>query len=462
LTAADRPQPARLERDKEKDRQLVGKVVAGKYKVLEVLGQGGFGTVFLVEMTTGIVGDRLAMKILPRELSENPLFREQFLNEIRTAMKLVDKHIVQIRDVGVLEGDELAEKGGLLYYTMDHVRGKTLAQILRETGPLPPPRAMRIVRRILPALVTAHANGIIHRDLKPANVMVETTDAGKDNVRVLDFGIARAVGDDEAGAAAASGSQRPRSFAGSPYYMPPEQFTGSEMGFYTDLYSVGVILYECLTGERPYQGSTPQEVYNAIKRGPPVPVEELAPGVRAFPGLAELVAKALERNPEKRHQSAKEFYDEINAIIGGKPDTAGEPTVASPADGPRGGAAGTRSGPVRRPGFAAPGRRGPARRRIERDAFVARGRRHRPPGRGRRRSRGDRLPGRTPQGARHAAGAASRGRDGRGKLRRLARRRKRARGGAQGIGSGEHGRLGAHAGEREGAVSPGGRCRAQR
>ena len=345
MKGTDRQQLPQSGRDKQRDRRLVGEVVAGKYKVLNVLGQGGFGTVFLVEMTTGIVGDRLAMKILPREFSHNDVFREQFLNEIRVAMKMVDKQIVQIRDVGVLD-DVTGENEGLLYYTMDYVEGRSLAQILAQDGPLTVPRALRIVRRILPALRTAHNAGIIHRDLKPANVMVETDESGNDQVRVLDFGIATAI-DAEANSAPPEpepivtgkpGPREKRKLAGSPHYMPPEQFKSREMGFYTDLYSVGVILYECITGRRPYEGRSPQEIYNAMRSGPPARIDELAPDVHAYPGLSDLVMKALERNPQKRFQTAKEFYEDLVPVISGTGTGAGTTTTGASAPSPGGGA----------------------------------------------------------------------------------------------------------------------------
>jgi hypothetical protein len=299
-----------LGRNRAEELGLVGQTIAGKYKVLEVLGQGGFGTVFLVEIVAGMVGQKLAMKVLPREFCRNALLRGQFLNEIRVAMKMVNKYIVQIRDVGDTED-------GLLYYTMDYIAGRSLAQILREELKLSVVRTLRIALRVLHAIDTAHGAGIIHRDLKPGNIMIQEEN-GKETARVLDFGIATALGKEPA---------EQKGFAGSPYYMPPEQFLGTEMGFYTDLYAVGVILYECITGQKPYRGSTPQEIYNNIKRSPPQPVEEMAPEVLAFPGLAEMLMRALERNPEKRFQSAKEFFEQVTAILSRGPN----PTAAAPA-----------------------------------------------------------------------------------------------------------------------------------
>ncbi|MCH2367081.1 MAG: serine/threonine protein kinase, partial [Planctomycetes bacterium] len=330
MAASESPKEPKLKRDKSRDRELLGTVVAGKYKVLDILGQGGFGSVFVVEMTSGIIGDRLAMKMLPAEFSQDNMLREQFLNEIRVAMKMVDAHIVQIRDVGTTEG-ELEKGGGLLYYTMDYVDGKTLAQLIKQEGTLSIWRTLRIARRLLPALKVAHGAGIIHRDLKPANIIVEGV-GEKEIPRILDFGIATAViSDTELDNSLEGGLKGKKGFVGSPYYMPPEQFQGVEMGFYTDLYSLGVIIYECLTGQRPYTGKTAKEVYKKIKQGSPIPVDELQPSVGKVPGLTEMVMKSLERNPEKRFQSAKEFFESLSKVMSGKSEEAAPAKVKKAA-----------------------------------------------------------------------------------------------------------------------------------
>ncbi|MEM7230845.1 MAG: serine/threonine-protein kinase [Planctomycetota bacterium] len=303
-SAAEEPKPV-ARRDKAADRELLGQVVAGKYRVQEVLGQGGFGSVFLVELTSGIALDRLAMKVLPKQFSANQTLVDQFVNEIRLAMKMVSPNIVQVRDVGETED-------GQLYYTMDFAPGMSLSQLLKREKTLSPPRAMKIACRVLQALTTAHSGEVIHRDLKPANVMVDPGDG--DATKVLDFGIATVV--NQAGGGDGPPTKK-RGFVGSPHYMPPEQFLGTEMGFYTDLYSVGVILYQCLTGSKPYRGKTPQEIYNHLKSGPPQAVDELAPEVVNYDGLTEVVTRAIERNPEKRFQSAQDFLQSLQHVLDG-------------------------------------------------------------------------------------------------------------------------------------------------
>src|SRR5262249_2800583 len=152
--------------------------------------------------------------------------------------------------------------------------------------------------------------------------------SGKEVVRVLDLGIATATE-----AASELKQEKRKGFTGSPHYVPPEQFLGAEVGFYTDLYSVGVILYECITGQRPYPGGSAQEVFKNLKsRTPPRP-ETIAPEVLQYAGLSDLMLKALERNPEKRFQSAREFFDGVNSILlhGTAVETSLADSPASPA-----------------------------------------------------------------------------------------------------------------------------------
>lgn len=284
----------------------VGEVVVGKYKVLRVLGRGGYGTVYLVEITSGMVGQKLALKVLSREIDGDggaskeihDRVQRRFMNEIRVAMRLVNKYIIQIRDCG-------ATAEGLLYYTMDYSPGVTLSRVIKETGPLGIARSSLIVLRVLRGLFAAHDQGVIHRDLKPANIMVESG-GNKETVKILDFGIATAVQDQPA---------QPKTFIGSPYYMPPEQFVGEGFGEWSDLYSVGVVLYECLTGKRPYTGKSAREVYEAIMRGPAESPRKINSELNQCLGIVRVVTKALERSPENRYRDARDFFSDLNSAF---------------------------------------------------------------------------------------------------------------------------------------------------
>jgi eukaryotic-like serine/threonine-protein kinase len=323
-------------RDKSKDLALVGTTIAGKYRVIQLLGQGGFGSVFLVEIIAGMVGEKLALKLIPTEFCGDEKVKGQFLNEVRVAMRMVNKYIVQIRDVGETES-------GQLYYTMDYCPGTNLGELLKRDGKTTPPRAVSFGLRILDALKTAHAAGVIHRDLKPANVMVFSQDS-HETIRVLDFGIATAI------QAKSSGEN----FVGSPHYMPPEQFLNEELGFYTDTYSVGVILYECVTGQRPYRGRTAQEVYNDLKKRPATPPEEVNPALADYPELCRVISRSLERNPDLRYPTAKEMFAELKTSLDPKPEPAPAAAAApAPVGRRRRGAVSTaRGGASKAPGAA--------------------------------------------------------------------------------------------------------------
>ena len=314
MTTHQTPSPA-PQRDRSADLALIGTTIAAKYRVIELLGQGGFGSVFLVEIVAGMVGEKLALKLIPADLAGDEKIKAQFLNEIRVAMRMVNKYIVQIRDVG-----ETAE--GQLYYTMDYCPGETLGAIVKRDGAIDPARCLSMALRILDALKTAHAAGVVHRDLKPANVMV-FQQADRETVRVLDFGIATAI---------TAARTTKKGFVGSPHYMPPEQFLNEPLGFFTDTYAVGVILYECIAGKRPYQGRSAQEVYNDLKSRPATPLEEAAPDAAdAWPGLSDVVEKALERNPELRYQTSKDLFTDLKSVLDGSWASAHPEPAASKA-----------------------------------------------------------------------------------------------------------------------------------
>ncbi|MEM7231250.1 MAG: protein kinase, partial [Planctomycetota bacterium] len=289
-------------------KQFIGQTIADRYRIVDVLGKGGFGTVFLVEMLSGIVEDKLAMKVLRREFCEREELRAQFIQEIRIAMRMVDKHIAQIRDVGSTED-------GRIYYTMDYIPGRTLSDIVKSDGQLDPRRALQIISGILRAVVVSHKAGVVHRDLKPANVLVVERE-NHDEVFVLDFGIATAIDKEPS-------LQGYR--VGTAPYMPPEQIKNRDLGFYTDVYAVGVMLYRTIGGKVPYPGRTPDEVYETMKTSNRTPIGDLAPTVRDLPGLSDLIGEALRRHPKKRLSSAQEFYDRAQQILEGRGEVASPP-----------------------------------------------------------------------------------------------------------------------------------------
>ncbi len=225
---------------------LVGHVLDGKYTLISKLGEGGMGSVYLAEQAT--MGREVAIKVLRREFSQNRMAIKRFLREARAASKLAHPNTITVYDFG-------QSNDGLLYLVMEKLTGRPLADILDSDGSLPVERAVHILAQICDSLSEAHKNGITHRDLKPENIFIEEKVGNPDFVKVLDFGIAKMAGDETTTQATAAGM-----ICGTPAYMSPEQAMGKEIDGRSDIYALGVLLYEMLTNEKPFEGDTPMEV----------------------------------------------------------------------------------------------------------------------------------------------------------------------------------------------------------
>jgi eukaryotic-like serine/threonine-protein kinase len=254
----------------------------GDYEIVALLGAGGMGQVYKVRHS---ISDRLeAMKVVLPSRQDDSQLAERFEREIKVHASLNHPNIAALHTALWLEGR--------LLMIIEYVEGVSLANKLRQ-GPAPVGPGVDWISQVLRALAYAHAHGVIHRDVKPANIMI--TPAGV--VKLTDFGIARAVRD--------SGITRSGLAVGSLYYMSPEQIKGGAIDGRSDLYSVGVTLYEALTGKRPIEGESDYEIMNAHLAVPPVPPAELIGG---FPsGLAQVVLKSLAKKPADRFQTAEEF-----------------------------------------------------------------------------------------------------------------------------------------------------------
>lgn len=260
----------------------VAEALAARYEVLDTLGEGGMGMVYRVRDRE--TGEILALKLLRPEIARDPAMMERFKNEIRLAHRITHKNVCRIYDFNRV--------GDLAYFTMEYVDGESLRAWLRRVGKLTPERTMDLARQIAAGLIEAHAQGVIHRDLKPDNVML-----GRDGlVKLLDFGIARAVGHDTATA---------RTIMGTPEYMAPEQSQGKAVDQRVDLYALGLILYECLTGRRAFSGATPVEVALRQLKERPVPPRKFLPATP--PHLETIVLRCLEKEPARRYASAAEI-----------------------------------------------------------------------------------------------------------------------------------------------------------
>ncbi len=279
---------------------LLGSVINGKYEVLSVLGRGGMGVVYKVRHKLLSQNNLFAMKVLRPDVSANDAFRRRFLQEVEVVMRLTHSAIVQTRDFGVTQD-------GLLFFTMDFFEGRSLRDLIRASGPLPPARVIGIATQLLSGLRIAHELGIVHRDLKPENILVEAK-GDRDTVRILDFGIAKVLSDEEATNELTQGCA-----IGSPKYMSPEQASGERVDVRSDLYSLGIILYEMLTGNPPFTGRTSRMILVQHLTDEPPTFDKVAPGLRVSKRVTGVVFRLLEKDPVRRPESA----GEVLAVLDG-------------------------------------------------------------------------------------------------------------------------------------------------
>jgi serine/threonine-protein kinase len=252
----------------------------------------------------------VAIKTLLPDLAERPGIRERFEGEARAAARLAHPHAVAVFDVG--------EEEGVPFLVMEQVTGPTLEQELAG-GALDVGRVLRLGRELLAALGAAHAAGLVHRDVKPANVLITQDGLAK----VADFGIAKAIADDE-GSAPPMDLTTTGQMIGTVAYMAPERLAGRPATVQSDLYSVGVVLYEALTGTRPFAASTPIAVVRAVDQATPVPLRDGRPGLD--PRLIAVVERAMARNPEDRFATAAQ----MSAALEDRPGPAADDADAAP------------------------------------------------------------------------------------------------------------------------------------
>lgn len=280
----------------------IGRVIAGRYALERVIGRGGMGYVF--EAKHVAVGRRVAVKILRPEAARSAEAVARFHREARAAASIGHKRIVEVLDFG--HGDDGA------YLVMELLEGADLASIVRAEGALPVARAVGIARQVADGLRAAHAQGIVHRDLKSGNVFVSRRD-GRDSVKILDFGVSKVIALDEVEGEGPSTHQG--ALLGTPHTMAPEQGTdGRSVDHRADLYALGCILFEMLTGTLPFTGSTPVEVlYKHVHEAPRRPSSLRADGTipRA---LDDLVVKLLSKDREKRPPDAQALIDALDRI----------------------------------------------------------------------------------------------------------------------------------------------------
>ncbi len=289
----------------------------GFYEVTASIGEGGMGQVYRAIDTR--LGRAVALKVLPPDMARDPERLARFQREARALAVFNHPHIVTVYSV--------EESDGIHFLTMELIEGQSLAQLIPENG-FPLDVMLSTGAALADALAAAHEKGIVHRDLKPANVMM-TVDG---RLKVLDFGLAKELRGTEAGDAAATlaGKTELGVLMGTPAYMSPEQIAGRTMDHRTDIFSLGVVLYELASGQRPFNGATTMELASAILRDAPRPLREVRPDVPA--AFARLLWRCLDKDPRHRVQTAREVATELREIIRLGTRDSGPSSLLSAAD----------------------------------------------------------------------------------------------------------------------------------
>ncbi|HMI92980.1 MAG TPA: protein kinase [Polyangiales bacterium] len=279
---------------------LIGQVLDGRYRIESVLGEGGMGIVYKAVHTT--LRKALAIKVLRPEVSKNEQIVMRFKQEAQSASQIGNQHIIDISDFG-----ELAD--GSTYFVMEFLGGRSLTQAL-EAGKFNTERTAHVGKQLCAALGAAHEIGIVHRDMKPDNVQLVMRGDDKDFVKVLDFGIAKV------GGSTSKLTQAGQVF-GTPHYMSPEQCAGTNVDHRTDIYAVGVMMYEMATGKVPFDADNLMGILTKHLYENPIPPHELPPPVDVPPALEAVILKCLSKKTDTRYQSMAELQDDLEAVEAG-------------------------------------------------------------------------------------------------------------------------------------------------
>ncbi len=282
---------------------LIGDVIAGRFHIIEKLGEGGMGAVYLGEHVK--MGRKSAIKVLTESLAQDTDAIARFNREAANAARINHPNVCAIYDFG-------ETKDGLIYLAMEFIEGEALTDVLNREGPLGPYKAAAIIRQAGDALQAAHDLGIVHRDLKPDNIMIAEGRGGDDVVKVVDFGIAKAMGGEEGQKVTRTGL-----VVGTPEYMSPEQLSGDVLDGRSDTYSLALVLFRILTGRLPFEAESAQEVMIKRLTDEPLKLNQALVGGNFPDRLQQVLDKALQRMPSDRYASASEFAQQVAVAVAG-------------------------------------------------------------------------------------------------------------------------------------------------
>ncbi|MFO0681673.1 MAG: protein kinase [Sandaracinus sp.] len=272
---------------------LLGRVIGGNYLVTQKIGAGGFGTVFRARHE--VLGRDVAIKFLNSDLAVDATNRSRFLREAKAANRIDHEHIIDITDYGETED-------GMVYLVMELLEGRPLSTELGK-GPISVSRAIDIATQVASALARAHELDVIHRDIKPDNIYLVDQQGRRDFVKLLDFGLAHMKGELRLTATGA--------VFGTPEYMAPEQARGAPLTYAADLYALGCVIFQMLTGQLPFSGSTPDLILKHMREPPPLPSSR----ARGIPqDVDQLVHKLMDKDPKKRHRDAHHLVEELRRV----------------------------------------------------------------------------------------------------------------------------------------------------
>jgi eukaryotic-like serine/threonine-protein kinase len=295
---------------------MLGRVLDGRWKIIDLIGAGGMGAVYRAEHTT--IGKSMAVKVLHPRLGTKGDWAKRFEREAQVGGKIGHPNCVAVSDFGTLED-------GSFYLVMELLQGESLGDILDREAPLPWRRALHITRHVLRGLGHAHEHGVVHRDIKPDNVFLARHDDDPDFAKILDFGIAKLVG--EGGTTITQAGIT----VGTPAYLSPEQAFGGELDGRSDLYSLSVVLYEMLVGRTPFGDRDMVAMLTAHAVADPPAMAEVAPDAAVPPPVEALVRQGLAKQPGDRFQTATEYVARIDDLLGRVPTTSGVHSAPYPS-----------------------------------------------------------------------------------------------------------------------------------